>query len=208
MVVLEGLLIQWGLIGFGVGSVSTAACGISESCGRRKLKREVDTLKAENETLAQTSARLQTQLDEFEDLSAFLTRSNLQSYEQLLELYAQLRRSLDVQLKSQALQVFCDLDKSNNYKITPDEMAGARVMLKFLFPSQHDAIDEISAADFGSFPTMRPILVKLIEELEDDGSEPMKNGFVRTIFPKGKIVEATFMNGRMHGLRRDLDSRG
>ena len=78
MVVLEGLLIQWGLIGFGVGSVSTAACGISESCGRRRLKREVDTLKAENETLAQTSARLQTQLDEFEDLSAFLTRSNLQ----------------------------------------------------------------------------------------------------------------------------------
>ena len=175
MVVLEGLLIQWGLIGFGVGSVSTAACGISESCGRRKLKREVDTLKAENETLAQTSARLQTQLDEFEDLSAFLTRSNLQSYEQLLELYAQLRRSLDVQLKSQALQVFCDLDKSNNYKIPPDEMAGARVMLKFLFPSQHGAIDEISAADFGSFPTMRPILVKLIEEQSITAHNPLRD---------------------------------
>ena len=175
MVVLEGLLIEWALIGFGVGSVSTAACGISESCGRRKLKREVDTLKAENEALAKTSERLQTQLDDFEDLSAFLTRSNLQSYEQLLELYAQLRRSLDVQLKSQALQVFCDLDKSNNYKITPDEMAGARVMLKFLFPSQHAAIDGISAADFASFPTMRPILVKLIEEQSITAHNPLRD---------------------------------
>ena len=165
MVVLEGLLIQWGLIGFGVGSVSTAACGISESCGRRKLKREVDTFKAENETCR---ADERAAADPARRVRGPLRVPHAEQPAELraaARAGAQLRRSLIIVGDPAAATP--GLLRSRQVEQLQDHArrdGGRARAAQFLFPSQHGAIDEISAADFGSSPRMRPILVKLIED--------------------------------------------
>ena len=133
------------------------------------FKENVDNLTQENKELNSIKCELSNELETFkkdlEDLKGICNlvgEYNEESFEKMKQLYNKHKHILELEIKSNALQILLDLDDNSNFKLNKEEKKKAKKKLNLLF--EESDISKIPDEAYDDFKVLQSYIEKIILE--------------------------------------------
>jgi len=133
------------------------------------FKDNVDNLTQENKELNLIKCELSNELETFkkdlEDLKGICNlvgEYNEESFEKMKQLYNKHKRILELEIKSNALQILLDLDDNSDFKLNKEEKIKAKKKLNLLF--EESDISKIPDKAYDDFKVLQSYIEKIILE--------------------------------------------
>ena len=133
------------------------------------FKENVDNLTQENKELNSIKCELSNELETFkkdlEDLKGICNlvgEYNEESFEKMKQLYNKHKHILELEIKSNALQILLDLDDNSDFKLNKEEKKKAKKKLNLLF--EESDISKIPDEAYDDFKVLQSYIEKIILE--------------------------------------------